>query len=308
MNNYMSISRKDFLKACTLAAGGIILKSSNILGQLQEKTEGFITLRDNFGIYIERGGTIAWLASSDAVVVVDSQFPDTAKNFTASLQKITPRKIDLLFNTHHHGDHTPGNVYLKNYTAKIVAHENCIELQKKSYGNDPGKPQVYADTTFKDEWSAILGKEKITAKYFSPAHTGGDSVIHFESLNIAHVGDLVFNRTFPYIDLAGGGSVVNWINVLEKVIKYYSKETLFIFGHGITNEFVTGSMQDVNLMKDYISALVDFVSNEIKKGRTKEQIALADEIPGFKDLKEMRAGLKKMNLEKTYDELTKNKN
>jgi cyclase len=304
----MSISRKEFLKACTLAAGGIILKSSNILGQLQEKQDGFITLRNNFGIYVERGGTIAWLTPGDAVVVVDSQFPDTAKNFVASLQKVTSRKIDLLFNTHHHGDHTSGNVYLKDYTAKIVAHENCVELQKKNSGNDPSKPIVWADTTFKDEWSATFGKEKITAKYFGPAHTGGDSVIHFENSNIAHMGDLVFNRTYPYLDSGGGGSVVNWINVLEKAIKYYSKDTLFIFGHGITNEFVTGYMQDLSAMKDFISALVDFISNEIKKGSTKEQIVLADGIPGFKDLKEMRAGMKKMNLEKAYDELIKNKN
>jgi hypothetical protein len=61
-------------------------------------------------------------------------------------------------------------------------------------------------------------------------------------------------------------------------------------------------------MKDFLSALRDFVSNEIKNGKTKEQIAAADAIPGFKDRQEMRAGLRKMNLEKMYEELTAGKN
>jgi cyclase len=215
------------LKACAILTGGVIIKSSNILGQIQEKKDGLITLRDNYGIYLEKGGTIAWYADSDAVIVIDSQFPDSAKNFITALHKVTSRKIDILFNTHHHGDHTSGNVILKEYAAKIVAHENCVENQKKSAGSDFSKPQAYADITYKTEWSAGTSKEKVTAKYFGPAHTSGDSVIHLENANIVHVGDLVFNQTFPFIDLASGGTIVNWIKVLESISKYYPK-ILFI--------------------------------------------------------------------------------
>lgn len=300
----MNITRKEFLRACTLAAGGLMIKSNGILSQIQEKKSGFIKLRDGFGIYLERGGTIAWYTSNDGVAVVDSQFPDSAKNFIAALQKVTTRKIDVLFNTHHHGDHTLGNTVLKDYALRITAHENCVENQKKNAGNDSNKPQVYADTTYTDIWTAALGKEKVTAKYFGRAHTGGDSVIHFENLNIVHTGDLVFNRTFPYIDLASGGSITNWMSVLENISKYYSKETLYIFGHGVTNDHVTGSVKDVLLMRDYLSALRDYVAGEIKNGKTKEQVAAAEGIPGFKDMKELKTGIKKMNLEKMYEELS----
>ena len=63
-------------------------------------------------------------------------------------------------------------------------------------------------------------------------------------------------------------------------------------------------MADVVLMKNYLSALYEFVSKEMKSGKTKEQIASANEIPGFGDLKERREGCAKMNLEKTFDELS----
>ena len=303
----MKFTRKEFLKASSILAGGILLPGSNNFGRMlqQQSTGNFKNLRDNLGIYTEKGGTIGWYVSDDAVVVVDSQYPETAKNFYAGLQKKTPRKIDILFNTHHHADHTSGNIYLKDFANRIIAQENCKALQEKAYGNDPAKPQAYPDATFKKEWTQNLGSETVSAKFFGNAHTGGDSVIHFQNANVAHVGDLVFNRTYPFIDSNGGGSVANWPVVLERVINYYPKETTFIFGHGASDDLVTGSMADLIAMKNYLSALVEFVSGEIKNGKTKEQIASANEIPGFADLKERWAGARKMNLEKTFDELIK---
>ena len=303
----MKFTRKEFLKTGALIVGGVLIQGNKFFYSAQEKTLGLITIRDDFGIYIERGGTIGWYVDKDAVVAIDSQFPETVKKFIAELQKKTTRKIDLFFNTHHHADHTGGNVYIKDFTKKMIAHENCVALQKKNYGSNPNSPQVYADTTFTDEWRQKIGKETVVAKYFGLAHTGGDSVIHFERANIAHAGDLVFNKTYPYIDANGGGSVATWIDTLEKVIKYYSKDTLFIFGHGATNDLVTGSLGDVVAMKNLLSALVDFVSKGIKDGKNKVEISLSTDIPGTVGWKERVAGMLRITLEKVYDELNKNK-
>jgi len=301
----MKFTRKEFLKTGALIAGGVLIQGNKFFYGVQEKTLGLITIRDNFGIYIERGGTIGWYATKDAVVVIDSQFPETVNKFITELQKKTMRKIDLFFNTHHHADHTGGNVYIKDFAKKMIAHENCVALQKKSYGSNPGTQQVYADTTFVDEWKQKIGRETVVAKYFGPAHTGGDAVIHFEKANIAHAGDLVFNKTYPYIDANGGGSVASWIETLEKVIKYYSKDTLFIFGHGAANDLVTGSLSDVVAMKDLLSVLINFVSDQIKKGKSRLEISLSTDIPGTDGWKERVAGMLRIALEKVYDELIK---
>jgi len=303
----MKFTRKEFLKTGALIAGGILIQGNKFFYSAQEKTLGLITIRDNFGIFIERGGTIGWYATKDAVVVIDSQFPDTVKKFIEELQKKTTRKIDLFFNTHHHSDHTGGNIYIKDFADKMIAHENCVALQKKSYGSNPNSQQVYADTTFTDEWRQKIGKETVVAKYFGHAHTGGDAVIHFEKANIAHTGDLVFNKTFPYIDANGGGSVASWIETLDKVIKYYSEDTLFIFGHAASNDLVTGSLNDVVAMKNLLSALIDFVSDQMKKGKSRLEISLSTDIPGTEGWKERVAGMLRITLEKVYDELNKNK-
>ena len=302
----MKFTRKEFLKASSLIAGGFFLPGTENFGRIFQQSAGkFKILRDNVGIYIEKGGTIGWHTSENATVVIDSQYPDTAKNMLAELQKRSPRRIDLLFNTHHHGDHTSGNFYLKDFAERIIAQENCKALQEKSYGSDPAKPQAYPTATFKKEWTQEIGKETVSAKFFGNAHTGGDSVVHFRNANIAHLGDLVFNGTYPFIDSNGGGSISNWPVVLERISKYYSSDTLFIFGHGASDDLATGSMTDLLAMKNYLTALVEFVSGEIKLGKSKELIASSNEIPGFGHLKERWAGARKMNLEKTYDELSK---
>src|SRR5688572_13024785 len=56
----------------------------------------FKDVRGNIGTFTARGGTIGYLVMGDGVVVVDSQFADTAPLFLDGLKKKTPRKIDLL--------------------------------------------------------------------------------------------------------------------------------------------------------------------------------------------------------------------
>ena len=302
----MKFTRKSFLKSGAILTGGLIFQSGKIFSAFQNQSNGFTTVRGNFGIYNERGGTIGWFANNDALIVVDSQFPDTAKIFMNEIKKKTDRKIDLLFNTHYHADHTSGNIYLKNFSSIIAAHENSKALQQKFYGNDPLKPQAYPTVTFEDEWTLDLGKEKVWAKHFCPAHTGGDAIIHFQNSNVVHLGDIVFNQVFPYIDLAGGASLNGWIEFIEKSIPLFDKDTIFIFGHSQNPEMCVGNAADVFAMKNYLLALISFVSIEIRNGKTKEQISAASEIPGVKNVVEQRDGMRKMNLEKAYEYLTVN--
>jgi len=38
----------------------------------------------------------------------------------------------------------------------------------------------------------------------------------FERANVVHMGDLVFNRLYPYVDRPGGASVRGWVARLEE--------------------------------------------------------------------------------------------
>jgi cyclase len=299
------INRKTFLKSTSLLLGGVLVGANRSFANLfQDHKNGLKILRGNVGIYTERGGTIGWFISDDASVVIDTQFPDNAKNFMEGFKLKTSRNIDILFNTHHHRDHTAGNYFLKDFAGKIVAHENCPkyqELQQKGTENE--KTQVYADTTFLNDWEKSLGLESVNAKHFGPAHTGGDIIIHFENDNIAHMGDLVFNRTYPFIDPNGGGKISGWIEVLEKAAEHYSSDTLFIFGHADDDANVTGKKDALINMKNYLEALTDFVKKEKSTGKPLEEIKKTKYLDNFSHLKERWAGAFAANIEAAYNEI-----
>ena len=301
----MNLNRRTFLKSSSVIVGSLILQGSKKLTALNLQSKNFREVKNNFGLFNENGGTIAWYVNNDEVVVIDSQFPDSAKNFMTDLKTKTSNKINYLFNTHHHRDHTMGNTVLREFTDKIISQKNCPELQvMQSKGKENEKLVVTADITFAEEIIVKLNNEIIKAKHFGPAHTGGDIVIHFENLNIAHAGDLVFNSAYPYIDNNGGGSVKEWIEALNKVIEYYDKDTKFVFGHADKDENVMGDKNDVVDMRNYLMTLYDYVEKLVKEGKSPDQIAETNIIPGTTERFEKWDGAKKMNLKNTAEQLT----
>lgn len=296
------MNRKDFLKASALLSSIMFIPAGKSFKLLAEGEFVFKELRDGAGFYFNRGGTIGWLDTGDALVVVDSQFPDTAKTFKQQLETRNTRKINVLFNTHHHADHTSGNVYLKQFVKSIVANDNCVRLQKEKLGGKD-KEIVTANITFSDNWKFDLGKESLYAYHLNPAHTGGDSVIHFENSNIVHTGDLVFNGVYPYVDKADEASLSGWITYLENVHSKFDSDTKFIFGHSYSPEKVTGTKDDLISMKNYLEGLLEFTQKQLKSGKTKEEIFKTEAIPGFENRKALWQGALARNLEAAIIEI-----
>lgn len=279
----MHVTRRGFLIGGALATSAVVFRRA--WAASEPSTNIFEALRRGVGVFKGRGGTIGWRALKDGVLVVDSQFPDNAK---ACLEGVRTRaireKVDALVNTHHHFDHTGGNGVFREAGVEIVAHENVPALQRKAAASRPedGEP-VVATKTFKDTLALAVGTETVRLSHWGPAHTGGDSVVHFESADVVHMGDLVFNRWYPFIDRDGGASIAGWIGVLERTAKTFTDDTLFIFGHGKAAAGVVGGRKDVLHMRDYLSALLEFARSQSAAGKSAQEIAGAAAIPGFED-------------------------
>lgn len=284
----MQFTRRQFLQTSGFALGASLLPSQELLKNLLAPAGEMKTLRNNVGIFTERGGTIAWMIDNQGIVVVDTQFPDTAAHLIEEIKKQSDRKIDLLINTHHHGDHSGGNIAFKGIVEKVVAHQNSKANQERvAKSNNSEDKQLYPDTTYTDQWSQKVGNETITMRYFGPGHTNGDSFIHFENANVVHCGDLMFNRRFPFIDKSSGANIKNWITALKKARKTFDKDTIFVFGHAGEGFQVTGTMADLKGMENYLSSLLKYAKKEIKAGKTKEQFTTAklEFIPGAPEWK-----------------------
>jgi cyclase len=273
----MILRRRDFLKFSGLGLAAASLPARLLIGQ-----DGvFRELRRNAGIFSARGGTIGWLINPEGVVVVDSQFPDTARLCLDGIRSRSNRPIDALINTHHHGDHTMGNGVFREAAETIVAHARVPELQRRAAGQSGGDQQVYADTTFEESWRLQVGDETVRAKHYGPAHTGGDATIYFEKANVVHMGDLVFNRLYPFIDRPGGASIRGWLRLLESVMAEHSGDTLYVFGHGQESHGVTGSRADLELQRDFFTSLLETTQRAIRDGSSKEELAQVESLRGF---------------------------
>lgn len=268
----------------------------------------FKPLRRDVGYFTGRGGTIGWLANKDALMGIDTQYPDTAAAFYQGLPGRGDRHLDVVLNTHHHGDHTSGNLFLKPLAKTIVAHANVPKLQFAAAERAGSLDrQAYADTTFASVWRRDLGDETAISQYHGVGHTSGDVVTLFEKANVIHMGDLMFNRIYPVIDRASGGSIRNWIVVLEEVHQTYPADALYIFGHGLAKFGPTGTRADLLIFRDYLTGLLDHVQKRIAAGESKEKISTLENLPGFTDFHTPLPNRLGANLAAAYDELTEKK-
>jgi glyoxylase-like metal-dependent hydrolase (beta-lactamase superfamily II) len=302
----VTLNRREFLTTSTLALAGSALGPLPLLGRGQAPavTPVFTDLRRNVGFFTGRGGTIGWLANGVGGVAVDAQFPDTAKACVEGLQKKSPKGIQLLINTHYHGDHTAGNVAFRSAVNRIVQQERCAKLHRETTEKTAAQ-QAYADITFGESWSQDVGDEKMWGYYYGPGHTGGDAVVVFERANVVHMGDLMFNRLHPRVDGPSGASMKNWISILERVAKRHSDAT-FIFGHAKAGQPVTGPAKELLYFRDYLTAVLQFVQKGIAAKQSKEEIAKAPEIPGFAEHASQGTVLTAAGvIGSAYDELTK---
>ncbi|MBI1341340.1 MAG: MBL fold metallo-hydrolase [Terrimonas sp.] len=295
------MNRRNFLQNSGLSLAAITVSQQKVLSAFFQENWKINMLTDTVGTFTERGGTIGFLLSKDGIVVMDAQFPEQAGHLIQELKKKTEKPFQLLINTHHHGDHTAGNIAFKGLVSYVVAHENSKTNQQNVARNQKSEDkQLYPDQTYSDTWCQDFGREKICLNYYGAGHTNGDSVVHLQHANIVHMGDLVFNRRHPYVDNSAGADTKSWIKVLDQSIAKFDKKTVFIFGHSGEGYDITGKKEDLIAFRDYLGNVVQYVENGIRDGKSKEEILKATAIPGSPEWK--GEGIQRP-LGATYDQL-----
>ena len=276
------MQRRSFLRNTSLTLGSLaFLNSKSLAAFLADPAYNIKMLTDTIGVFTEKGGTILFMLNKEGPVIVDSQFPESAQHLIDEVKKRTTVPFRLLINTHHHGDHTAGNIAFKDLVPHVLAHENSkINQQNVAIKNKTEDKQLYPDQTYSDVWNETIGKEEIVLHYYGAGHTNGDSLVQFKSSDIIHMGDLVFNRRHPFVDKTAGANIANWIKVLEKTTNTFNKKTTYVCGHAGTGYDIVLKADDLHAFRDYLGNVLKFTEAEIKAGKTKEEIIKATEIPG----------------------------
>ena len=86
--------------------------------------------------------------------------------------------------------------------------------------------------TYGDKMSLHLNGETITIGKLPPAHTDGDSYIHFAKADVIHAGDVFRTTGYPGVDGGNGGTVKGTIAALQALVDMAGPNTKILPGHG----------------------------------------------------------------------------
>jgi cyclase len=209
------------------------------------------------------GGNVAAYITNEGVILVDDKFEQDHDQIVAKVKSVTPQPIKYIVTTHHHSDHSGGNVTFEpaveiistaNARANIVNHKQ------------PGAPanMTPAQVTFTEETSVFLGGKEVRARYFGRGHTNGDAIVYFPALRTLHTGDLMAGTT-PLIDYTGGGSLVEWTKTLDGAMKL-DFETV-IPGHGaVTNK------AGLLTYRNNVEKLRNRAQGLVRQGKSQEEV------------------------------------
>ena len=221
-----------------------------------------LQLRDNFFLIAGAGGHISVQVGDDGVVVVDAGSAARSDEVVATIKKITPRPIRYVINTHHHGDHSGGNVKMQQLNAQIVASEEA--RQNMVDGKQPGLPTI----AIEHHAHIYLSGKNAELYHFGRAHTNGDVVVLFPAHRTLAAGDMfTFGDATPQlIDYAGGGSAKEWTGTLDSVLQL-DFDTV-VPGHGNVT-----TKRDMAKFRDSTLTLRNRIHEMIVQKKSRDDIA-----------------------------------
>jgi cyclase len=263
--------------ACTVAF--LPAHAQQDMSKVEIKTQ---PLAPGVAVLFGAGGNIGVSYGEDGTILIDDQFAPLTAKIQAAVASLGAQPVKFLINTHWHGDHSGGNENLGKAGAIIMAHDNVrvrmASDQKTRFGEVKASPKAALPVvTYADGLKLHLNGEEVRVISVPPAHTDGDSIIHWTKSNVIHMGDLFFHKmSYPFIDTGSGGNVRGVIAAAEKALAMADANTKIIPGHG-----EVASKAELQAYHDMLVAIVGKVDAGIKAGKTLDEIKAMRPADGF---------------------------
>jgi glyoxylase-like metal-dependent hydrolase (beta-lactamase superfamily II) len=121
--------------------------------------------------------------------------------------------------------------------------------------------------TFAEDVSFHVNGDELHVFHVDPAHTDGDSIIHWKGANVFHMGDLYFSGGFPFIDLDSGGSIDGVIAAAEKVLALANDGSKIIPGHG-----PLATKTDLTGYRDMLKTIRSRIHSQMTAGKSLDEV------------------------------------
>ena len=230
---YSRFSQSFQLLKCTVIflSSGIFFSSS---AQAQQDFSGVEIVPHHVAgtfYYLEgAGGNIGLSIGDDGVVMIDDQFAPLTDKILDAIRGLNDGELRFVINTHVHPDHTGGNENLGKMGIVILARD---EVRVRLSASSPR--DALPILTYSDSITIHLNEEEVHAFPVPPAHTDGDSFIHFRNSDVIHTGDVFRTTAFPVIDTNNGGTLQGTLQALAILVGTAGPDTKIVPGHGVVS-------------------------------------------------------------------------
>ncbi|NNG38292.1 MBL fold metallo-hydrolase [Flexivirga sp. ID2601S] len=203
-------------------------------GHLQEVADGVHAfVQPPGGWCVNNAGVIP---GPEGAVVIDTAATERrTRALQRAIDRVSASGLHVLVNTHHHSDHTFGNVFFPR-TVPVIAHEstrddiiaNGLGLTMLFPDVDWGDVGVRAPSvTFTTELTVQAGPLDVRLQACTPAHTRSDVVAWVPARDVLFAGDVVMSGVTPFAMM---GSVSGSIEVLTDLLA--RRPQVVVPGHG----------------------------------------------------------------------------
>lgn len=224
-------------------------------------------------------GNMGVLVGPDGALLIDDHLGQITDSIISVVDDISPAGIRFVVNTHVHPDHIGGNEVMAEAGVTIFAHDNVrlrmlapIRIPRRGGVMFPQPAeQALPVVTYSEGVTFHLNGEEVRVFLAPPAHTDGDSFVHFTDSDVLHLGDVFRTNMYPIIDRHNGGSFLGMIDALEIAIGIAGPDTIVIPGHGFGLTDREGMLEVLVMMLDIRERVRRLVSG----GATLEEVIAA---------------------------------
>ena len=233
-----------------------------------------VPIAKNIYMLMGEGGNIGLCVGEDAVFMIDDQYAPLTDKIMAAVRQLSDKPVQVLLNTHWHFDHTGGNENFGKAGATIIAHDNVYvrmsteEKTPRSEEITPPTPQAALPVITYAEGATIhLCGYTIRARRVGPAHTDGDTVVHFVEADVYHLGDTFFSGFYPFFDQNSGGDFNGMVSNAKRYADEVSSTAKIIPGHGPLS-----TKEDLKVYAQVLETFRDRIATAIRDGKTLAEV------------------------------------
>jgi cyclase len=273
-------NRRDFLGILLGGAAGLSLPSMAFGQRPTSITTGVTAtpLSDNLIHFAGAGGNVVVVTGPDGVVMVNGGVEERSADLLKGVAERTGgKRIQVLFNTDWHREHTGSNETVGKAGAKIIAHENTkqylgaeiyVDWQNRTY--KPLPPQALPNQTFYTSGKMDFGTERIEYGHLGQAHTDAAIYVFFPGANVLVAGDALSVGKYPIPDYTTGGWLGGLLAANKTLLGLANDQTRIVPGVGPIQ-----TRADLQGQHDMLAAMMDRFPKMMKQGLGPDDIIAA---------------------------------